>query len=86
MPKKKIEDDNKESFSQKADEFILKYTPKPVIKFFDWLVSKLPIRMEKWIRSNRFITICIAFAIRGLFFRPSMWLLYASIAAYFGYK
>ncbi len=73
-------------FANKVDIFILEYTPKPIIKFFDWLVSKLPNKAEKWVRSNRFLTVCIGFTIRGLFFRPSMWLLYASIAAYFGYK
>lgn len=75
-----------QKIARQTDEFILKYTPNSVINFFDKLTSKLPNRLESWVRSNRFLTICIAFTIRGLFFRPSMWLLYASIAAYFGYK
>lgn len=74
------------TFANKVDNFILRYTPAPIRRFFDWLVSKLPNKAEKWVRSNRFLTICIAYSIRGLFFRPSMWVVYASVLAYFSYN
>jgi hypothetical protein len=70
-------------FANNVDNFIIKYTPDFLKKFCSWLISLLPNRAENWIRSNRFLTICIIYSIRGLFFRPSMWALYAAIAAWF---
>lgn len=70
----------------KLENFIIKITPKPVKRFVNWLLTLLPDRMENWVRNNSFLTICIVYAIRGAFFRPIMWPIYASIAAYFSFK
>jgi hypothetical protein len=70
----------------KVERFILKITPPPVKKFINWLLSLLPNRLENWVRKNSFLSICIVYAIRGAFFRPIMWPIYASIAAYFSFK
>ncbi len=70
----------------KVERFIVKYTPAPVKHGANWLVDRLPTKWGNWIRNNKFLTICIIYSIRGLFFRPSMWALYAAIFAYFELK
>lgn len=65
------------------EQWLDRYTPDRLKHICDRLLTKLPNRMEKWIRQNKAKSIVIFFTIRGLFFRPSMWVLYASLFAYF---
>jgi len=76
----------KTSFSQKMETAILKLCPNFLKVFAAKCVSILPDKQASWIKNNKFLTICIIYAIRGLFFRPAMWPIYAAIAAYFGFK
>ncbi len=71
------------SFSKKIDDFIIKITPEWLKKFLVRIINKLPSKYSAWILNNRFLSVCIIYALRGLFLRPSMWAVYASIAAYF---
>ncbi len=69
-----------------VERFIVNNTPAFVKRAANWLIDKLPEKWGNWIRQNKFFTICIVYTIRGLFFRPSMWAVYAAIFAYFGLK
>jgi hypothetical protein len=73
-------------FSEKCEKAILKICPKFLKDLANKLVSKLPEKQANWLKNNKFFSICIAYSIRGLFFRPTMWPIYAAIAAYFGFK
>jgi hypothetical protein len=73
----------KQSFRERAEIFIDKYTPNFVKRWCNKILDILPNRTANWIREHRFLTICIFYTIKGLFFRPSMWVLYAAIFAYF---
>lgn len=86
MGKKLVDIVTLRRFAEKTEAFILKITPNFVKQLCNKIIDLLPEKIGNWIRNNRFFSICIIYTIRGLFFRPSMWLLYASIAAYFGYK
>jgi hypothetical protein len=68
---------------QKMEQWVDHYTPESVKRFCARVVDLLPAKMGDWIRNNKGKSIIIFFTIRGLFFRPSMWLLYAAIFAYF---
>jgi hypothetical protein len=70
----------------KVEKFISDHTPQKVKIWLNKFVDKLPPKTAAWIRRHKFLTICIVYSIRGLFFRPSMWVLYGSIAAYYGLK
>lgn len=72
------------SVSEKIENFISKYTPAPIKRAVNWLIDLLPEKWGNWIRSNKFLSLCIVYSIRGLFFRPSMWAVYAGIGAYIG--
>ncbi len=69
-----------------VERFIYKHTPQSVKDWLNRMIDKLPPKAAHWIRSNKFLTICIIYSIRGLFLRPSMWVVYGSIAAYFHWK
>ncbi|MDX1949979.1 MAG: hypothetical protein SFT90_05720 [Rickettsiales bacterium] len=73
-------------FSEKIDNFIIKITPEWLKKALLKIINKLPSKYSSWVLNNRFLSICIIYALRGLFLRPSMWAVYASIAAYFSWK
>ena len=66
-----------------VERFIIKHTPQAVKNWLNRMIDKLPPKTASWIRRNRFLSICIVYSIRGLFFRPSMWAVYAAIAAWF---
>jgi hypothetical protein len=68
------------------ERFIYNNTPQPVKNWVNRMIDRLPPRTAHWVRNNKFFTLCIVYAIRGLFFRPTMWAVYAAIAAYFGWK
>ena len=70
----------------KVEKFINDHTPQKVKIWLNKFIDKLPPKMAKWIREHTFLTICIVYTIRGLFFRPSMWVLYGAIGAYFGLR
>ncbi len=70
----------------RVEIFIIKHTPQKVKDILNKLIDRMPPRMGNWVRNNRFLSICIVYSIRGLFFRPSMWAVYGAIAAYFGLK
>jgi hypothetical protein len=70
----------------KVERFIVENTPQKVKDWLNHLINKLPPKMGNWIRNNKFFTICIVYSIRGLFFRPSMWVVYGAIGAYFGLR
>lgn len=78
-----LENEPKEPFKVKAERFIDKYTPNFVKRFCNKVLDILPEKTSHWIREHRFFTICIIYIIRGLFLRPSMWLVYMAIWAYF---
>lgn len=65
------------------ETFIDEKTPEGVKKFFAKLISLLPNRIENWLKSNKMKAVFWFFVIRGLFFRPSMWVLYVAMFAYF---
>jgi hypothetical protein len=73
----------KQRFSEKAEAAIDKYTPQFLKRFCNWVLELLPERTSNWIRDHRFLTICIIYTVRGLFLRPSMWLVYMAVWAYF---
>ncbi len=70
----------------KLERWIYRNTPQSVKNWLNRQVDKLPPRTANWIRNNKFLTICIVYAFRGLFLRPSMWAVYAAAFAYFGLK
>lgn len=67
----------------KLEMWIYDHTPQPVKNWVNRQIDRLPPKTANWIRNNKFLTICIIYTFRGLFLRPSMWAVYASIAAYF---
>ena len=77
---------NKAKISENLEKVVLKLCPEFVKKTCNKILKKIPEKNATWIRSNKLLTICIAYAIRGLFFRPTMWPIYAGILAYFGFK
>lgn len=56
------------SFRDKAEILIDKYTPNFVKNACNKILDILPQRTANWIRQNRFLTICIFYTIKGLFF------------------
>jgi hypothetical protein len=68
------------------ERFIINNTPQKVKDCLNKIIDKLPPRLSRWIKSNRFLTICIIYSFRGLFLRPSMWAVYAGIASYFHFR
>jgi len=68
------------------ERWIYKHTPQKVKDWLNRQIEKLPPKTGAWIKRHRWLTICIIYSIRGLFLRPSMWAVYASIAAYFHWK
>ena len=84
--KKKGEQKKVEKQAGAVESFIVNNTPQFIKNACNWIIDRLPQRWGIWIRKNKFLTICIIYTIRGLFFRPSMWAVYASIFAYFQLK
>lgn len=76
----------KEKKSGKVERFIVSNTPASIKKGLNWLLDKLPTKWGNWIRTNKFLSICIFYTFRGLFLRPSMWAVYAAALAYFQTK
>lgn len=74
------------SFLKKLEVGILKLCPQFIKTAANKIIGKLPSKYGNWIKNHKFLSICIAYSIRGLFFRPSMWAVYAAIAAYFGFR
>jgi hypothetical protein len=68
---------------QKIEQIAEKYTPEWLKKACIKFLSILPKKMANWIYNNKAMAIIIFFTFRGLFLRPSMWILYAAIFAYF---
>jgi hypothetical protein len=67
---------------EKMERWVDQYTPEGLKRFCGRVVDLLPKKTANWIRKNKGKSIIIFFTIRGLFFRPSMWLLYLSAFAY----
>ena len=74
------------NWTEKLESGILKLCPSFLKKAANRVVNALPEKKANWIRNNKFLSICIAYTIRGLFFRPTMYPIYAAIAAYLGYN
>jgi len=68
----------------KMESWVDKYTPNFIKRFCLWLISLLPNKWQSWIKVNKMKTIYGAFIFRGLFLRPSMWILYAGLFGYLG--
>ena len=67
----------------KVEAFVDNYTPNFIKKLCLAFISLLPKKWQNWIKNNKMKTIYGYFIIRGLFLRPSMWVLYAAVFSYF---
>lgn len=79
----RVEDISQATKKGRFENYIDNNTPECVKRFFSKLISFLPDRIENWLKSNKMKAVFWFFVIRGLFFRPSMWVLYAAMFAYF---
>jgi predicted secreted acid phosphatase len=66
----------------KVETLVDNYTPNFIKRACLWFVSLLPKKWQTWVKANKMKTIYGAFIFRGLFLRPSMWILYAAMFNY----
>ena len=78
--------DMKEQLIKKSrlEDIIDRRTPIFVKRACVWAINLLPERWATWIFNNKMKSIFIFYTIRGLFLRPSMWILYAAAFSYIG--